>query len=138
MNEVEPGAPRAQHWVDFKTKPPAQAATWPALIHTRDLEGLLPRWIDATRAVRTATGRWESDMYGLVTAAAGLGLVFSLEAIGAFVNWPDELVGEAPIIHFCQDIVDAEGTLIWSKRQYQPWKKCRGGNRPVTATAATC
>ena len=130
IDEVEPGAPRAQHWVDFRPQPPAQAATWPALIHTRDLEELLPRWIEATRAVRIATGRWESDMYGLVTASAAMGLRFSLEeTIAAFVNWPDEVVGEAPIVHYCQKVVAADGTLIWFKGQYQPWEEVLGGER---------
>lgn len=129
VEEVKRRAPRAQHWVDFEPRLPMQAATWPALIHTSDLGELLPRWIEATRAVRSATSRWESDMYGLVTAAAAMGLRFSLDAIAAFVNWPDELVGEAPIVHYCQDVVGADGTLIWAKRQYQPWEEVRDGEQ---------
>jgi hypothetical protein len=56
-----------------------------------------------------------------------MGLRFSLEAIGAFVNWPDEVVCEAPIVHYCQEVVAADGTLIWFKRQYRPWEEVLGG-----------
>jgi hypothetical protein len=108
--EAEPGAPRAQLWVDYSpASSQTQAATWPMLIHTRDLEQLLPQWIALTAAIHTATHRWESDMYALVAAAASTRLTFSLEAIGAFVGWPDEQVGEAPLVHYCQDVVDRNG-----------------------------
>lgn len=118
---VEPGAPVAQHWVDFQTQLPAQPATWPALIHTEDLARLLPTWIDMTRAIYNATRRWESDMHGLVSAAASQRLRFSLDAVGAFVGWPDAQVGHAPIVHYCQDILADDGRVLWSKRAYQPW-----------------
>jgi hypothetical protein len=120
--EVEPGSPRAQHWIDFPGEHTAQAATWPALIHTHDLETLLPRWIESTGAIRAATGRWESDMFGLVTAAANSGLRFTLDTIAAFVKWPDEVVGKAPIVHYCQDVLAMDGDVLWSKRSYQPWE----------------
>jgi hypothetical protein len=130
VDEVEPGAPLAQHWRDLRPRAPAQAATWPAMIHTRDLEKLMPRWIDATRAVRIATGRWESDMYGLVTASAAMGLRFSLEdAFAGFIKWPDEFVGDAPIVHYCQKVVAEDGTLIWFKHEYQPWEEVVGGEQ---------
>jgi hypothetical protein len=128
--EAEPGAPRAQLWVDYSpASSQTQAATWPMLIHTRDLEQLLPQWIALTAAIHTATHRWESEMYALVAAAASTRLTFSLEAIGAFVGWPDEQVGEAPLVHYCQDVVDRNGTLLWSKRVYQPWNRIAGADR---------
>lgn len=153
--EVAARAPRAQLWVDFDTtgrvwtyrrRPwskkrgvidtlytidPArlQAATWPALLHARDLERILPAWIEATGVIRAATGRWASDMLGFVIAAAESGLRFSLDAIGAFVNWPDELVGEAPIVHYCQDVHATDGSLLWAKRTYEPWESVAGSER---------
>ena len=128
---AEPGTPRAQSWVDYT--PPAgstQAATWPMLIHTSDLETLLPRWISFTAAIYTATRRWESDMYGLVSAAAAIGLRFSLEQVAAFVGWPDDAVGEAPIVHYCQDVRADDGARIWSKRNYRPWEPVADTGRP--------
>jgi hypothetical protein len=125
--EARPGAPRAQHWVDYRpVSSHTQAATWPMLIHTSDLRAILPRWIAFTSAIHAATGRWESDMHGLVSAAGCSGLKFSLEAIGAFVGWPDEMVGEAPIVHYCQDVVADDGRLLWSKRGYRPWGRVDG------------
>jgi hypothetical protein len=129
-SEVDPGAPRAQHWVDYGYKTElTQAATWPMLIHTQDLEALLPSWIEFTSAIYKATHRWESDMNGLVAAAAAGGLRFSLEAIGAFVGWPDDVVGDAPVVHYCQDVLGPRGEILWSKRTYQPWAPVTGAGR---------
>ena len=153
--EVAPGAPSAQHWVDFETTgltwtyrrwpwsrtrsvatelcgynpDRLQPATWPALLHTRDLERILPAWIEATRVIRAAIRRWESDMLGFVIAAAEVGLRFSLDAIGAFVKWPDELVGQAPIVHYCQKVLATDGAVLWNKRQYCPWQEVPGSDR---------
>lgn len=128
--EARPGAPRAQLWVDYRCETElTQAATWPMLIHTQDLEALLPRWIAFTSAIYKATHRWESDMNGLVAAAAAGGLRFSLDTIGAFVGWPDELVGEAPVVHYCQNVLDRDGEVLWSKRTYQPWAAVTGAER---------
>ena len=127
--EVEPGAPRAQHWVDYRSRTDVvQAATWPMLVHTRDLAALLPRWIAFVGAIHAATHRWESDMYALVAAAAGR-LRFSLDAIGVYVGWSGELADEAPIVHYCQDVVDGDGGLLWSKKTYRPWSPVPGAER---------
>jgi hypothetical protein len=129
-DEVAPGAPRAQYWADYEgATGQSQAATWPMLIHTSDLEALLPRWISFTGAIHRATHRWESDMTGLVAAAAASGLRFTLDAIGAFVGWSGELVDEAPIVHYCQDVLTPGGDLLWSKRTYQPWAPVAGADR---------
>ena len=79
--------------------------------------------------IRAAIRRWESDMLGFVIAAAELGLEFSVDAIGAFVKWPDELVGQAPIVHYCQKVLATDGTLLWDKRQYRPWEAVPGADR---------
>jgi hypothetical protein len=128
--EAEPGSPRAQFWADYRPPGPlTQAATWPILIHTSDLERLLPRVIAFTAAIYTATRRWETDMYALVSAAAASGLRFSLEPIGAFVGWPDEVVGECPIVHYCQDVTANNGEILWAKRAYKPWARVPGAER---------
>jgi hypothetical protein len=127
--EAEPGAPIAQHWVDYDAKPPTQAATWPALIHTSDLERLLREWIAFTRAIYRTTHRWESDMFGFVSAGSSINLRFKLDAVGAFVGWPDEQVGEAPLVHYCQDVLASDGRKLWSKRDYKPWATVEGGEQ---------
>jgi len=131
---VEAGTPRAQHWVDYRCESElTQAATWPMLIDAGDLQALLPSWISFTAAVYRATHRWESDMYALVSAASVGGLRFSLDAVGAYVGWPDELVGQAPIVHYCQDVVDDEGRTIWAKRSYRPWDAVPNASRAKLA-----
>jgi len=127
--DIRPGAPVAQRWVDFQANNGAQPATWPALFHSEDLLRLLPGWINMTRALYSATKRWESDMFGLVSAAASLKIEFSLENVGAFVGWPDEEVGDAPIVHYCQDVLAADGRTLWSKRGYTPWEKVGGADQ---------
>lgn len=129
---VAPGRPVAQRWVDFGTGQwlarhlgvdarSLQPLTWPLAIHTADLARLVPRWIERTAEVRRVLERWESDMFGLVLAAADLGLVFSLETTCAWMPWPEAEVSGAPIIHYCQPVRGRDGGTVWTKRDYRPW-----------------
>jgi hypothetical protein len=130
------GTAVVQSWLDFAptsapvsvvaeaTGVPATdlpAVTWPMLIHTSDLERILPRWIELTSAVRQAVDRWESDMYAFVGVAAEDGLDLITEPLTAWMNWPEEAVAGAPIIHYCQPVEAHDGRALWSKGDYQPW-----------------
>ncbi len=68
-------------------------------------------------------------MYALVSAAASLGLRFELDAVGAFVGWPDAQVGSAPIVHYCQDVLATDGEILWTKRDYRPWERVSGADQ---------
>jgi hypothetical protein len=92
------------------------------LIHTSDLERILPRWIELTSSVRQSVQRWESDMYAFVGAVAEDGLGLNTEPLTAWMNWPEDAVAGAPIIHYCQPVEDRHGQVVWSKRDYQPWQ----------------
>jgi hypothetical protein len=127
-----PGRAIGQHWVDFgdgrrlaKALGVAahrlQPVTWPLAIHTSDLTRLLPVWIERTADVRRALDRWESDMFGLVLAAADLGLEFGLSTTCAWMPWPEDAVRGAPLLHYCQPVKGRAGDTIWYKREYQPW-----------------
>jgi hypothetical protein len=127
-----PGAPVAQRWVDFGDgswlaaqmgveRAQLQPATWPLAIHTQDLARLLRRWIERTADVRRVTGRWESDMFGLVLAASESGLRFELTTTCAWMNWPEDAVRGAPLLHYCQAVEAGDGTTLWTKRGYRPW-----------------
>ena len=133
---VVPGAPIAQPWYGFHAggdildvlvretgvDPTAmQGVTWPALVHTRDLEALLPRWIELTAIAREEVGAWESDMFAFIAASAEQGLTWTPRTLGAWTNWPDEAVAGAPIIHYCQPIEDRDGAPLWFKQGYRPW-----------------
>ena len=77
------------------------------LIHTTDLERLLPRWIELT----SACGRrraWESDMYALLGAVAETASAITVDR-RAWMNWPEEVVAGAPIIHYCQTVEAHDG-----------------------------
>ena len=99
-----------------------QRVTWPALIHTEDLARLIPRWIELTSELRQKTGAWESDMAAFVVASAEIGLSYKLQNIAAWMNWPEEAVKGAPIIHYCQEVEDHDGNRLWGKRSYRPWQ----------------
>lgn len=132
-----PGTALVQPWIDFRGSSALgrvvasatgialqdlPACTWPALVHATDLRRILPRWIELTSQVRDATGAWESDMYGLVGALAEDGLQLTEQSLCAWMNWPEEVVAGAPIIHYCQVVESHEGTALWSKRSYRPWE----------------
>lgn len=83
--------------------------------HTSGFECLLPGRIDLTGVFDASTKRWGSDMIGCVNTAAYLGLRLPLEAV-ALACWPDEQVGAAPSLQYCQRVVLANVEALWSKR----------------------
>ena len=148
---VSPGTMVAQPWFDFASNSgPAMAAaeaagvpaadlpsiTWPALIHTNDLERLLPRWIELTALLHQETGAWESDMYGLLGALATVGPAVATDVLCAWMDWPEDVVAGAPIIHYCQTVEGHGGEPLWSKRDYRPWEPI--GVDPAAARLDYC
>lgn len=135
--QSEPGAPVFQWWYDFRLVEPWLGAlarlaptavphidpiTWPCLIHTSDLRPLMRRWIDLTLALREEIGAWESDMVAFAAAVAERNLPTARSMVAAWTPWPDDVVGDAPIIHYCQSLLDKDGHELWSKRTYRPWE----------------
>ena len=134
---VAPGRPVAQKWFRFgnldgqwgeiaesicpDVQDWFQPVTWPLLIHTDDLRRLMPRWLEITARYRKLNGAWESDMIALIVAAAEQRLEFEFETLGAWMNWPEDFVAGAPIIHYCQPVEAADGTELWYKQGYRPW-----------------
>ncbi len=100
-----------------------QRVTWPALIHSSDFKRLVPRWIELTAHFREHTGAWESDMVAFVVASAELGIRYKPSNFAAWMNWPEELVKGAPIVHYCQKVQDTDGKTLWWKRDYRPWQQ---------------
>jgi hypothetical protein len=96
--------------------------TWPLLIDAGDLAALLPRWIDLTADLRARTGMWESDMFALVGAVAETELTVRYETLGAWMNWPEDFVAGAPILHYCQPVSGRDGSRLWYKQGYRPWE----------------
>ena len=141
--EVPAGKPIGQNWLDFGvsdafrgaiedlTDVPVEALqplTWPALINCKDLNRMIGRWIELTAGIRDRIGRWESDMFAFTVAAAELGLKFSLENTTAWTPWPDQKVEGAPLIHYCQKIMNGAGEPIWWKLDYIPWSRVSTGS----------
>ena len=149
--EVVPGKPIGQHWVDFEmdSGPPfglgerfdgvrryclehdlqADPVMIPNLIHSSDMQRIALRWLELTGAVRQhvrdhlGDPMWESDMFGFVMASAEYGLKHQLGSLGICTNWKPEDVPNAPIIHYCQPILDREGHQLWGKGVYRPWER---------------
>jgi hypothetical protein len=135
--EVSPGRPRAQRWLGFDRwrerlrehdvtgidPETLQPVTWPALIHTRDLARLVPRWLEWTAAMRGRLGRWESDMVAFSIASREVGITWSIETLCAWMNWPEREVAGAPLVHYCQPVEGRDGAILWYKRDYRPWSR---------------
>jgi hypothetical protein len=94
--------------------------TWPMIVDAGDLAALLPRWLECTAELRRVTGRWESDMLGLVVAVAESGLRVRYETLGAWTSWPEDFVAGAPIVHYCQPVVHRDGSRLWYKQDWRP------------------
>lgn len=133
---ADPGRPIGQLWWDFSWEGgwveiadtvapgvgPLQNVTWPLVIHTSDLRRMIDRWVELTARVRATTQAWESDMIALPIVLAEYGLECELEMLAAWMPWPDDVVGDAPIIHYCQPVLDADGETLWYKQTYRPWE----------------
>lgn len=132
-----PGAPVGQLWWDMQWQgswvdvaervspgisPRLQRVTWPLVIHTSDLRRIIDRWVELTARIRSETKAWESDMFALPIALAEYDLTCELEMLAAWMPWPDDVVGDAPIIHYCQPVLDRDGETLWYKQGYEPWE----------------
>lgn len=137
VHHAPPGRPLGQLWWDFSVEggwseianeitpgisENAQRVTWPLLIHTSDLRRIIRRWVEVTARIRNTTGAWESDMMALVLVLAEYEITCDLEMLAAWMPWPDEVVGDAPIIHYCHPVLDRDGERLWYKQQYTPWQ----------------
>lgn len=145
-----PGRPIGQLWWDFtwaghwgdlarELSPdvgPLQSVTWPLVIHTSDLRRIIDRWVVVTAQIRARSGAWESDMIALPIVLAEYGLTCELEMLAAWMPWPDDVVGDAPIIHYCQPVLDRSGDTIWYKQRYTPWQPT--GATPADAALDYC
>ncbi len=107
----------------------AQLGMIPTLIHTRDLARIAARWLEVTALVREEVtdgdGRrmWESDMFAYAIVTAEAGLAHELTSLGICTNWSPHDAVDAPIIHYCQAIEGNAGESLWSKYDYQPWRR---------------
>lgn len=146
IDEVEPGKPRGQHWIDFSpaffqkeelrerlgldqhATESVQQVTWPLLIHTEDLARVLPIWIEYVTALEAVLG-WERDMFAFTAACARVGLHFSIGPVAVYMGWPEETARGAPIIHYCQKIKDANAETLWFKQAYEPWQPVLSAER---------
>ncbi len=142
--KVREGFPVAQHWLDYGVSDAfreainadsdvdvdtLQAATWPALIHSGDLRRILPRWIEITQSIREQIHRQESDMFAFLAASRELDIDYELGTTTAFMPWPDKLVPNAPLVHYCQPVNDHDGAQLWYKQGYHPWDSVAGADR---------
>lgn len=109
--------------VDLSTAP----VMIPTLIHTSDLRRLCARWLELCGVVRqhaqNARGQpiWEADMFAYLVACAEYRLQHEPASLGICTNWRPQEAPEAPLIHYCQPIMDQEGREIFNKFTYQPW-----------------
>jgi hypothetical protein len=136
LTTTEPGTIVAQEWYRFgppkalgqldtpiRNADPSKLPplTWPMIVDAADLASFLPRWLKLTVELRRFTGGWESDMFGLVVAVAESGLRVRFETLGAWMNWPEDFVAGAPILHYCQPVEHRDGSRLWFKQDWRPY-----------------
>ncbi len=108
----------------------------PTLIHTSDLRKLCARWLELCSVVRQhyrdGNGRpiWESDMFAYIVACAEYGLRHEPTALGICTNWRSEDVPDPAIVHYCQPVKARDGTEIFYKRNYSPWRRIDTSIKP--------
>tara|TARA_R110002126_G_scaffold213048_1_gene359499 strand:- start:17925 stop:19070 length:1146 start_codon:yes stop_codon:yes gene_type:complete len=101
----------------------------PTLIHTRDLRKIGARWLELTGIVREnyrdgeGNRAWESDMFAYLAANAEYGLQHEPISLGICTNWEAEDAPDAPIIHYCNAVLDKDGKALFNKHQYTPWTR---------------
>jgi hypothetical protein len=42
------------------------------------------------------------------------------ETLGAWMDWPEDFVAGAPIIHYCQPVEHRDGSRLWYKQNWRP------------------
>lgn len=69
------------------------------------------------------SGHWMSDMPAFQTAMTKHELVmYPHDNIGLCNNWENRNDPDAPILHYCQPMLDHNGNRIWWKWNYIPWE----------------
>ncbi len=136
-DRAEPGEIVGQHWLDFGMNPHMKGIlddispgdgdlpplTWPMILHTSDLRRIMPRWIEVTALLKREIPKsWEADMFAFVYTLREFGLSIRYETLGAWMPWPEDAVRGAPIIHYCQKVLDRQGETLWYKQNYTPWE----------------
>jgi FkbM family methyltransferase len=108
----------------------------PTLIHTSDLRRVCARWLEVCGIIRqhyrNAQGLpiWEADMYAYLAACAEYRLDHEPISLGICTNWRPADAPEAPIIHYCQAILDRDGNEIFFKYRYRPWSRIDTTRKP--------
>lgn len=68
-------------------------------------------------------GKWMSDMPAFQTAMIKHELKMEpQDNVGLCNNWQNKNDPDAPILHYCQPMLDAEGSHIWRKWEYVAWE----------------
>ena len=102
---------------------------YPYAIKAGDLKGMLTDikhfsregYKKATRD--NVSGNWMSDMPAFQTAMTKHELVMDPhDNVGLCNDWENNNDPNAPILHYCQPILDREGNQIWRKSGYEPWQ----------------
>jgi hypothetical protein len=98
----------------------------PTLIHTSDLRKICARWLELCGIIRQQflvarhSSLWEADMLAYLVASAEYGIQHQPASLGICTNWDPQDAPDAPLIHYCQPILDRNGQEIFSKRRYAP------------------
>ena len=123
---LDPNAHPGKELVSRHCRRPSlvQGVGVPYVIHRDDLGVLAPLWLAKTEAIRgdrksRELAGWTAEMWGYALAAAELCLVHELRELQVV---PKDQRSDEPIIHYCEESVDASGGWRWGKWTYRAWE----------------
>jgi hypothetical protein len=100
-----------------------QPISIPMAIHRNDLAWVAPHWIAKIEELREDEELADrlghiAEMWAYALVAAESGLEHELAELAAFST---EDRDDLPLIHYCYNVTDGDGTWLWGKREYEPW-----------------
>lgn len=110
----------------------------PTLIHTSDLRKISARWLQLCSVIRDHLRKpdgqkvWGSDMFAYLATCAEYGLVHEQASLGICTSWDSASAPDSSVIHYRQPITSREGTTIFSKITYEPWRHLDTSLEPQT------
>jgi len=109
-----------EKWKVHEHEQPGDGVMYPFIIRADDLKIIISDYIVASENIRRETKRWEAEMWGLDYAVKKHNLHIRYEEnLGHCTAWhvPGD-THSSSIIHFPNEIVNAEKERIWFKQDY--------------------
>lgn len=112
---TEIGVVSGQHWMGT-----SDMLMIPFIIKLKDLRTISPEYTSESIRIRRETDSWMSDMYAFDTLFKKYLKSKPVRDLGIPTDWHSgyESIPEPKIIHYCGNIKDYSGNVIWTKSEH--------------------